>query len=676
MSDGEQKKKMSKRQKLPANDNQPMRKRMSRRQLIASFGAAAGAGAFASLGLAHALEQAAGTAGKNEIELNQPVTHTDDIQHHYSAGHPQRPLSSKLREVISVTDFGAAGDGKTDDTKAIQAALKAGGKGRKIIFPAGRYVITDTIIIPGGTHISGENTQDAWDGQTLGTSIVTMGPGTPRKWTDIDDGDDSLITPALVFGGNEIVMENITVQCGAVRWDAGIFLPCVKRTTLINADTTGQWKKAGLYIDATWSDRNSALTSLHPEVIPSTGMNELHAENCYFRGLWGVLVQGTVRNPDDYSSSNWIWGWGGTSDLSFVNCRMGSTGPASERQQDGGCFKHDAAMKNAAKAGQGHNFVNCSFRTSSKYMIYLDRSNRDTFINCYGETISSWEHGPAVFAITSRTGEIGRLNDKINAPVMLDGEILFSSAGSVPYRPETKMSVHRTTGQLYTPNFSGFGESSSSPTEIISYFMHPGNDGRILFKHGTSIYADIDTGRFNLRDIPLMRANNGFNFDIRTNRKLSITPEENISYQALRPSEDGQHSLGTPSYRWSELHAASGAITTSDRNTKTAVSEIPDAWLDAWAEVNYCRYKHKDAVAKKGDGARWHVGVIAQDVYEAFARHGIDALEIGLICRDESKDVPGGTIWSIRADECQFLEMALMRRELERLKSRTSHVNE
>jgi hypothetical protein len=41
---------------------------------------------------------------------------------------------------------------------------------------------------------------------------------------------------------------------------------------------------------------------------------------------------------------------------------------------------------------------------------------------------------------------------------------------------------------------------------------------------------------------------------------------------------------------------------------------------------------------------------------------------------DESVDqngntIPSGEIWSIRPDECQFMEMALMRRSINRLKS-------
>jgi hypothetical protein len=136
--------------------------------------------------------------------------------------------------------------------------------------------------------------------------------------------------------------------------------------------------------------------------------------------------------------------------------------------------------------------------------------------------------------------------------------------------------------------------------------------------------------------------------------------------------------LGSPSIAWKEIYTSVPVIITSDKNFKTDISEIPDVWLDAWEEINYVRYKFKNAVDQKGaTGARWHIGQVAQDIYKAFDKHGLNAFDIGMLCYDkwdESVDqngntIPSGEIWSIRPDECQFMEMALMRRSINRLKS-------
>lgn len=148
-------------------------------------------------------------------------------------------------------------------------------------------------------------------------------------------------------------------------------------------------------------------------------------------------------------------------------------------------------------------------------------------------------------------------------------------------------------------------------------------------------------------------------------------------YGILPPGEDNVFSLGHSTKRWSTVWAATGVSSTSDRNYKQQITEIPDEVLDAWADVEYVQFKFNEAVETKGiEGARWHVGVIAQKIEEAFKEHGLDAFEYGLIGLDKFENEwngdelirPAGEIYSIRADECQFLEMALMRRELRRLK--------
>lgn len=62
-----------------------------------------------------------------------------------------RTAQDKMRETLSVMDFGAVGDGVTDDTAAIQAAIDAVGSlasGGTVFFPDGSYKITATLTVP------------------------------------------------------------------------------------------------------------------------------------------------------------------------------------------------------------------------------------------------------------------------------------------------------------------------------------------------------------------------------------------------------------------------------------------------------------------------------------------------------------------------------------------------
>jgi hypothetical protein len=54
-----------------------------------------------------------------------------------------RNVQLKLQESVSVLDFGAIGDGVTDDTAAIQAAIDAS---EKVFFPSSTYLITSPIV--------------------------------------------------------------------------------------------------------------------------------------------------------------------------------------------------------------------------------------------------------------------------------------------------------------------------------------------------------------------------------------------------------------------------------------------------------------------------------------------------------------------------------------------------
>lgn len=61
------------------------------------------------------------------------------------AGAVNRPINKKLAEFVSVLDFGAIGDGVTDDSAAIQAALNSASA---LYFPVGNYFIGTTLTLP------------------------------------------------------------------------------------------------------------------------------------------------------------------------------------------------------------------------------------------------------------------------------------------------------------------------------------------------------------------------------------------------------------------------------------------------------------------------------------------------------------------------------------------------
>jgi hypothetical protein len=113
----------------------------------------------------------------------------------------------------------------------------------------------------------------------------------------------------------------------------------------------------------------------------------------------------------------------------------------------------------------------------------------------------------------------------------------------------------------------------------------------------------------------------------------------------LRPQTDNYASLGVSSLRWTVVYATTGTINTSDRTQKDEIRDLETAEKAVAVRIKslFKAFKFKDAIQKKGDNARIHVGVIAQDVRDAFIAEGLDPNRYALFCSDTFKvvnDVP------------------------------------
>lgn len=181
----------------------------------------------------------------------------------------------------------------------------------------------------------------------------------------------------------------------------------------------------------------------------------------------------------------------------------------------------------------------------------------------------------------------------------------------------------------------------------------------------------------------------------------------------LRPFADNTYNFGQASFRIKDAYFANAPTVSSDATLKTnpeAISDLSemlssdkDSILDAWGDISVVAYRWLDAVSMKGDSARWHFGVIAQQVRDVFQAHGIDGTRFGLLCYDEWDDVfepvmatkeitdasgelvtveydtgeqrlvkKAGSSWGIRPDQCAWLEAAYQRRRCDRIEERLS----
>src|SRR6056300_923335 len=106
---------------------------------------------------------------------------------------------------------------------------------------------------------------------------------------------------------------------------------------------------------------------------------------------------------------------------------------------------------------------------------------------------------------------------------------------------------------------------------------------------------------------------------------------------------NGGINFGYSVYRWGQIYSTSSTISTSDRNLKQDIADITDSERRVASKIIPLlkTFRMKDAVEKKGDEARTHTGIIAQDLIVAFESEGLDAHRYGLFCYDEKWTVDG-----------------------------------
>lgn len=120
------------------------------------------------------------------------------------------------------------------------------------------------------------------------------------------------------------------------------------------------------------------------------------------------------------------------------------------------------------------------------------------------------------------------------------------------------------------------------------------------------------------------------------NHDIAASTRHRISATAVRPGSDNAQTSGANGTRWSAVWAATGTIQTSDVTTKRDIAPLDDAekLVAQGIKALIKKYRFIDAYEKKGEEARIHIGVIAQDVEALFASHGLDAKRYALWCSD------------------------------------------
>lgn len=223
------------------------------------------------------------------------------VQTGATSGTPvSQSLQSRLDSLAIVSDFGATGNGVTDDTDAINRALfqlycrQVNPQIRRsLFFPAGVYVITDTLLIPPYCDLVGEGDQSSiiyfyvqtWSNTAswpLGTLVVNSG----NYYRSI------LPVPPGISIAN------------ATYWQAQSLPACIART----ADSLQQ-SGANIGTNGAIAPRNIGITGM--KFTSNMIMDGVLIEDCEDSYLENVSIQGPLTttalavNTDDTAGVRW-----------------------------------------------------------------------------------------------------------------------------------------------------------------------------------------------------------------------------------------------------------------------------------------------------------------------------------------------------------------------------------
>jgi len=581
-------------------------------------------------------------------------------------GAVQRTFQSKMREQFSITDFGAIPDGVTDNSAALSAACAAAG-GKKIIVPRneiGSVYLATGFVVPQGTVLEYQDGAYISGADMSNSTILYQGAGKAGSYRSdtVTRGYGSEIHESLtgIGASNTLMLNRFYI-----------------RDDRLDAQNDGN---AGTKVDGAIFQHNfggygcrggrhaieAMLIQRAPTETDNTDRNYVGAVS-YCQSLSGDAgVLGTLRGS--YFAHNFY--------ASLVN--------AMYTDHVNGCESNVLIDANSsARYRAGYSSVSAGVKQG-------DVIDTAYAIGALGVTGAQWKYGMFAGVQNGRQPlSSAYMRDETNVSTLISAAV----AKSFLYNTDDgRMRISLADSAYYTDNYTirlgGIAGTANTPliqfhcgaTDIGLYA------GRILAAGGVPTIAGNGVCRIEFRQT-LVRE--------------------------LAPLAANTYTCGTAALPWSGGFTQSAFTVTSDERQKQDIESIPDAVLDAWAEVEYLQFRLTDRVSEKGDEARLHTGVIAQRVRDVFSAHGINPYAYGVLCHDhweespaeymtweEERDQDGnitkeagselvvpareaGDLYTIRYQEADALTLALLKREdlkkneaIKQLEDRISSIEE
>jgi hypothetical protein len=487
--------------------------------------------------------------------------------------------------VFNALDYGADPTGATNTTAAIQAAIDAANAAYTATgFGNGGNVV----YLPAGKY--------SYTGVILKPGVNLAGAGGWLTQLSLTGASSTGIkSPAAASG---LAADAISPQISGLSLVSGETTP----TSQVMLNAIGFTYSTFTNVNFEWCGGCSSVTMLNSVLASSGGPAQWYNQfySCNFirrasRPAGGIAMQ--LGDTDGTKEQVTTW--------TFVGGRVSGAGDGSGLQL----------------RGTGNQFFGVTFEGMDT-AVYVGSSGTrgatgNTFVGCYweGNTVNRQIYANALNTMFTGSFVTG------GTDTLSSNSVYFDEVGEYKaWLPSTgAWQVTLQNGGVYRPQI--ISQSTLSGLDLVDSVGN--NVSLYMLPQTSSAHNYLNAYKDNLTD-PIWEAGTG----------------------SFSPGDDNLKSLGRSAYRWSVVYAATGTINTSDANQKQDVSSL-DAAEQATAKAIkglMKKFKFKSAVAEKGAAARYHFGVIAQEVQTAFAVNGLDASHYGVFCSDTWHTLDGKVV--------------------------------
>ena len=230
--------------------------------------------------------------------------------------------------------------------------------------------------------------------------------------------------------------------------------------------------------------------------------------------------------------------------------------------------------------------------------------------------------------------EVGTTGEIKQGPAS-DNAMIFTENGSERMRVNTSgaLLIGKQADSIANDGISLAGSATGGGHLTVTNTSNPPmslnlktNDGSILtFAKDGTVHGSISCFS---SELAFISGNTGLYFDDASNNIIPLTSSGGV--------RDDVTDLGASNSRFDDIFATNGTIQTSDENEKQNIATLTSAEINAAKAISalFKTFKWKSKVTAKGDAARTHTGVVAQEVQAAMSAAGLDATKYAFWCSD------------------------------------------